>query len=139
MDNELRDFEQFMRKREAASEAYVQGDPEPLSHIVAQTSPATFFPPTGGSTHGTEQVAERYTRDAASFERGSSFTLDILEMAASDSMAYWTGYMRGQARMRGKPDPLPMTLRVTEVFRREGGAWKMVHRHADTQAESKKG
>jgi len=138
MNDELRDFERFMREREAASQAYVQGDPEPLSRIVAQSSPATFFPPTGGSTQGTEEVASRYTRDAAVFERGSSFAFDILQMAASDGVAYWTGYMRGHARMRGKPDPIPMSLRVTEVFRREGGAWKMVHRHADPLAESTK-
>jgi ketosteroid isomerase-like protein len=138
MDTDLHDFQQFMREREAASQAYVQGDYEPLSRIVAQSSPATFFPPTGGSTHGTEEVATRYARDAGVFERGSSFTFDIMEMASSDGIAYWTGYMRGHARMRGKPDPIPMTLRVTEVFRREDGAWRMVHRHADPLAESKR-
>lgn len=138
MSDELNDFEQFMREREAASQAYVHGDPEPLSRIVARSSPATFFPPTGGATHGTEEVATRYTRDAAAFERGSVFTFEILELAASGGIAYWTGYMRGHARMRGRPDPIPMSLRVTEVFRREGGAWKMVHRHADPLAESTK-
>ena len=138
MDDELREFELFMRAREAASQAYVQGDPEPLSRIVARSSPATFFPPTGGCTQGTEQVAARYARDAGAFERGSDFTLDILQMASSDGIAYWTGYMRGHARMRGRPEPIPMSLRVTEVFRREGDAWKMVHRHADPLAESTK-
>jgi ketosteroid isomerase-like protein len=59
-------------------------------------------------------------------------------MAASDSIAYWVGFMRGEARMRGQADAIPMNLRVTEVFRREDGEWKMVHRHADGLGESKR-
>ncbi|HET7585879.1 MAG TPA: nuclear transport factor 2 family protein [Gemmatimonadaceae bacterium] len=138
MHDELEDFAQFMRERVAASDAYVQGDPEPLSHIVARSSPATFFPPVGGYTQGTDEVASRYTRDAAAFERGSSFTFEILQMTSSEGVAYWTGFMRGQARMRGKDEPISMSLRVTEIFRREGSAWKMVHRHADPLAETKR-
>jgi ketosteroid isomerase-like protein len=28
--------------------------------------------------------------------------------------------------------PEPYTLRVTTVFRREGGEWRIVHRHGDS-------
>lgn len=138
MSNDLQDFEQFMKRREAASEAYVQGDAEPLSHIIAHVSPATFFPPNGGFSQGMEEVASKYERDANVFEQGSHFNFEILQMAASDGIAYWVGFMRGEARMRGKAETIPMNLRVTEVFRREDSEWKMVHRHADLLAESKK-
>jgi ketosteroid isomerase-like protein len=137
MADELSDFQEFMQRREAASAAYVEGDPGPLDQIIARVLPATFFAPTGGFVHGTEEVAARYDGDAQSFDRGSRFRFEVLEMAAGGDIAYWVGFMRGKAHMRGKSDAIPMNLRVTEVFRREGGSWKLVHRHADPLADSR--
>jgi len=131
MDTDLHDFEQFMKRREEASHAYVQGDAEPLSRIVARTSPATFFAPRGGYRKGTSEVAATYEHDAALFEPGGDSHFEILDMAASDGIAYWVGIMRSTARMHGSAQAMPMDLRATEVFRREGGEWKLVHRHAD--------
>jgi ketosteroid isomerase-like protein len=138
VSEDLRSFEEFMKTREAASDAYVQGEMAPLSNIVARECPATFFPPMDGSVHGTNEVSSRYEKDSHSFDRGSHFHFEILDVAASDSMAYCVGFMRGEACMRGKPEPVPMALRITEVFRRERGECRMVHRHADALAEEKK-
>ena len=38
---------------------------------------------------------------------------------------------RLRAKMGGREDATPVALRTTSVFRNEGGAWKLMHRHAD--------
>lgn len=131
MNDDLDDFEQFMKQREQAARAYVRGDAVPLGRMTARTSPATFFSPWGDYCQGAEDVWSRYERDAAAFEPGSDSSFEILHMAAGDGIAYWVGFQRATARMRGSPTPVQFNLRVTEVFRREAGQWKMIHRHAD--------
>jgi ketosteroid isomerase-like protein len=125
------DFERFMKQRKAAAHAYVSGDAGPLSELTTRTSDATFFGPRGGSTHGAREVSERYVRDAKAFAPGSDTDFEVLQMGASDGIGYWVGHQRAKARMQGQVEPIAMNLRITEIFRREGDAWKLVHRHAD--------
>jgi ketosteroid isomerase-like protein len=136
MQNDLHAFEQFMKQREQAASAYVCGDAGPLGGVIAHESPATFFGPQGGYRQGADQVQATYERDAESFAPGSDSQFEILHMAASDGIAYWVGFQRANAHMRGSAEAIPFNLRVTEVFRREGDEWKMIHRHADALAEA---
>jgi ketosteroid isomerase-like protein len=131
-------FETFMNRREEAAGAYVSGDPAPLARISAQVSPATFFGPKGGFEQGAEEVSSRYARDAESFEPGAENHFEILHSGASGDLAYWVGFQKATAHIKGNPKPVPFHLRVTEVFHREGGEWKLVHRHADPLAEEEK-
>jgi ketosteroid isomerase-like protein len=130
MNKDLQDFQQFMKQREDVARAYARGDAAPLARVVARVHPATFFSPKGGYRQGTEEVSTTYERDAAAFEPGGDSKLEILQMAASDGVACWAGFQRATVRMQGSAKEI--NLRVTEVFRREGDAWKLVHRHADT-------
>jgi ketosteroid isomerase-like protein len=48
-------------------------------------------------------------------------------------MAYTAGLEHTAACVDG--EPRSYTLRATQVYRREGGEWKVVHRHGDTVTE----
>ena len=46
-------------------------------------------------------------------------------------LAYIVEVESYRARVGGAEELVPVSLRVTTVFRREGDAWKVAHRHAD--------
>lgn len=130
MDN-LENFKEFMKQREAAARSYVCGDPAPVASITTRVCPATFFGPRGDYNQGADEVLSTFNLGAAMFGTGSDTHFEILHMAASDSIAYWVGFQRANAQMHGSKDTIPMNLRVTEIFRREDDEWKLIHRHAD--------
>jgi ketosteroid isomerase-like protein len=131
------DFAAFMKFRADAAASIANGETEHLDKSVTHTDPATFFSPLGGAVTGAAEVKSRYESDAKMFDSGGESRLEVLHMDAAGDLAYWTGFQRGTLKFRGKPDPTPQNLRITEVFRRIDGEWKMIHRHADPLAEER--
>lgn len=131
MSDKNEDFKEFIKRRESAANAYVSGDPQPLDAISARENPVTFFSPGGDYTSGARKVAARYKKDSASFEKGSETHFEILQMDSSGDLAFWVGLQKASAKLKGKKESVPFNLRITEIFRRENGEWKLIQRHAD--------
>ena len=136
MTTPVDDFDDFMEQRMAAAGAYVTGDASPLVRVLAVDSPATFFAPHGGVVQGATEVGARYVSDAHAFRAPGHTRFEVLQVGASGDLAYWVGLQHATVQTADMTQPAPMTLRVTEIFRRESGAWKLVHRHADPHAKA---
>jgi ketosteroid isomerase-like protein len=54
-----------------------------------------------------------------------------LAIVVNGDLAYTITIDRGAVHLVDQKEPLPMALRVTTIFRKESGAWKLVHRHED--------
>jgi len=135
MATDPHDFQQFLQQRADIALAYVNGDAAPLDAIATRREPAVFFPPGGGHVDGVAAVSRNYHEGAGHFGAGSDSQVEVLQSQDSGDLAYWAGIQRARVRVKGKPEPVSMDLRVTEVLRREDGAWRLVHRHADMLAE----
>ena len=122
-------FNQALEQVRVALAAMRAGDPQPYIDCWADTDDATLFGAWGPIEHGYQQVTETFRWVGSRFNGGD---LDVENTVAyiSGDLAYTVGFERGEvATDRGARRP--MTIRVTHIYRRTDGAWRLVHRHAD--------
>jgi ketosteroid isomerase-like protein len=67
---------------------------------------------------------------AACFAVGER-TYGVLSAGTSGDLAYTVALAQAQVRLVGQDAPAPIVLRVTQLYRREEGVWKLIHWHAD--------
>ena len=80
---------------------------------------------------GWERIAE-VTEHAASLRRdGEATGFEIVSKYVTPELAYIVQIERLKAKVGGREDITPYSLRSTMIFRSEDGEWKVVHRHAD--------
>ncbi len=67
---------------------------------------------------------------AAGFFRGGEARIDLVDAHASGDLLVLVMVERQHGEVGGLPDQ-DWSLRVTQVYRRDRGEWRLVHRHAD--------
>ena len=125
-----REFREFLARRQEATTAFFNGDADLWKAQAAHTDDITMFGGYGGAEQGWEAVEERYTWASARNAEGAVRS-DIIACHVTAAMAYTVAIERGDVRPTGGEQFAPKALRVTEIFRREGADWKLIHRHAD--------
>jgi len=104
------------------------GDASLLADIWSDSPEVTAMHPIGGREVGWEAVRTSFQGVADNAAEGRIELSDQVIHRVGD-MAYEVGVERGHFKLAGQP--VDIQHRVTNVYRREGGAWKIVHHHTD--------
>ena len=118
----------------AADTAIHNGDPGPRTALWSRTEPVTLFGALQIKT-GWHEIAPIFEWVASRFSNCESFEYEVLAAGVSGDLAYIAGIEHTTAAVGDAPAQA-YQLRVTTVFRREGGRWRVVHRHADPVPDS---
>jgi ketosteroid isomerase-like protein len=120
---------ELVRRTEDATSAYMRGD---MDHYLALTRHArgyTLMNPLGGAPTRYEDRAESVEASASYFKAGEA-TLELMQAHAWGDTVVLVMIERQHGEVGGLPDQ-DWSLRVTQVYRRDGSGWQLVHRHAD--------
>jgi len=126
------DFRAFLIEFEAGANRFLNGDMSLWDANASHADDASLFNPFGADAEGWDKVGPMYARAASQFvPSGASMVVEYLEIEVSGDMAYTVAIERSVVRKTGQAGTNPVRTRATDVFRREGGHWSLVHRHMD--------
>lgn len=134
----MSDTEEFLAsvlpRLTAAETALHNGDAAPRKVLWSREDPLTLF---GAAmmTTGWPEIEATFDWLESRFSDCTSYEIEVIAAGASGDLAYLVAVEHTTASIGGD-DPAPYSLRVTTIFRREAGAWKIVHRHADSLPDS---
>jgi ketosteroid isomerase-like protein len=108
------------------------GDPAPRRALWSRREPVSVLG-AWRNAHGQAEIDVLFADLGRRFSNCTSYTFEVQAYDVIGDMAYTAGLERTSASVDGKPRTY--TLRATQVYRREDGHWRVVHRHGDTVTE----
>jgi ketosteroid isomerase-like protein len=127
----LDDLDEVIEQSHLTLGEIVKGNPEPLKMVYSHREDASLANPFGPPVRGWEQAAAIIERAASNYKDGEIVGFENVAKYVTPELAYIVEVERYKAKVGGGEKLAPISLRVTSIFRREDGVWKIVHRHAD--------
>ena len=120
--------------RDASSKFYAalnrmaNGDAGPLAGVWSHSATVTTMHPIGDREVGWDQVRKSWEQ-VAQLSSGGQIELADQAIRVAGDLAYELGVERGRLTLAGQE--VTIDHRVTNIYRREAGAWKIIHHHTD--------
>ena len=104
------------------------GELAPMLEVWSHASDVTYMGPGGDFRVGWDQVLASWKEQAA-MKLGGTVRSDNMHVAVGHDLAVTHNVEIGENVKDGKV--LKVSIRATNVFRKEGGKWKMIGHHTD--------
>ena len=124
-------FDDVLNQARAALDQIARGDASGYRALYSRRADITVANPFGGVGRGWDEVTEQVERAASYYRDGEATRFDIITKAVTPELAYTVTIEGIETKLASGSDVVPLVVRVTSVYRREDGDWKLVHRHAD--------
>jgi ketosteroid isomerase-like protein len=123
-------WEEAMAQLLVVQRDFAGGDAAVIKRLYSHREDVTVFGGFGGFERGWAEVGPRLEWAASQFSGGTYSQENLSAIVGTDvacllSLEHWS-----YINPHDHADTL-LELRVTQVFRREEGEWRLVHRHAD--------
>jgi hypothetical protein len=127
-----REFGAFLARVDEAQVEFVQGRPAAFKALWSQGPDVSLFGGFGSGERGWAQVGPRLEWASAQFSKGRR-TREVLASHVSGDLGFVVQLERIHFTVPGQEEETLLELRASMIARRESGAWRLVHRHADSQ------
>ena len=131
-------FRIFLTEWEKAQSRFISGDPTLWKQHASHRDDVTILGGFGGyGDKGWDKVGARYDWASSQYKGGgATVKVEYVSIVVSGDLAFTVGIERQEgARVGDQQHPGQRALRATQVFRREDGDWKLMHRHGDPLVE----
>jgi ketosteroid isomerase-like protein len=120
----------LVRRSADANKALVRGDIDEYLSLIAHAKDYTLMNPFGGAPDRGFNDTPQRREGMKKFFRGGTLEQELVETYRSGDLVVLVTIERVRAAVGELPEQ-DWSLRVTQVFRRAGAGWELVHRHAD--------
>jgi len=115
----------------AAMAKVANGDVSEIKHLYSHADAATSFYGWGGYEKGDEAVSKRWDWAGQQF-KGGKVRHENITTVITPELFYTTDLETfSDQRVAGVEGITGWSNRVTHIFRREDGEWRLIHRHAN--------
>ena len=115
----------------ATLDHFMGGDSGPVKKLFSRRPDVTLANPFGPTAQGWNAVERAADSAAPHYKDGRATHFETLAKLVTAELAYLHEVEHFESKVGGRDEMVAFALRVTTVFRREEGVWRVVHRHAD--------